>query len=195
MRWDFTWCSSYPQRSSWGAPTVSDELYSCSDEPAWVEVWIRVRGMWIGSRDWPDDISLGWVSRWLPKLVWWNRVGQKVGVGLNKPWQCFYIMDTTPVSKLLLCFQNDYQFLTLIPGDECSVSHGGFLHRLHTCVPYFQMESVAHYAPSSCQPTHTLLSPVIWFFHCSVWSLGSGPAKPQLKPSLAHHFDVICVGV
>jgi len=38
-RWDMNtqvcWCSGYPERSSWGAPTVSDELYSCLEKHPW----------------------------------------------------------------------------------------------------------------------------------------------------------------
>ena len=57
-RQDFTWHSGYPQRSSWGAPTASDELYSCSGWRPWVESKLIIElGMGIKPQDWLDDIS------------------------------------------------------------------------------------------------------------------------------------------
>ena len=62
-RQDFTRHSGYPQRSSWGAPTASDELYSCSGWRPWVEPKLIESGMGIGPRDWPNDVSLAWLIR------------------------------------------------------------------------------------------------------------------------------------
>ena len=48
-RQDFTWHSGYPQRSSWGVPTASDELYSFLDEHPQAEFEIRIEGAWRSS--------------------------------------------------------------------------------------------------------------------------------------------------
>ena len=45
-RQDFTWCSGYPQRSNWGEPTASDELYSCLGWRPWVESELIIGWGW-----------------------------------------------------------------------------------------------------------------------------------------------------
>jgi len=62
-RQDFTWHSGYPQRSSWGAPTASDELYSCSGWHPWVESKLIIElGMGSKPQDWLDEHKLS--SAW-----------------------------------------------------------------------------------------------------------------------------------
>ena len=81
--WDLNtqvhWHSGYPQKSSWGVPTVSDELYSCLDEHPSVEFKIRMEpGMEIECQDQPDDVSSAW-KIW-PQL-------RRYDLTWNKPWQ------------------------------------------------------------------------------------------------------------
>jgi len=79
-RWDFTWCSGYPQRSSWGTPTAPGTgIYTPRLK------WGLGLGLGFGIGGWdklscadqPDDVSSAQMI-W-PWLGWYNLRG-------NEPW-------------------------------------------------------------------------------------------------------------
>ena len=86
--YNITWCSGYPQRSSWGVPTASDELYSCSGWRPRVESKLIIEsGMGIRPQDRLDDISSAQPI--------WLRLG-RYDLMQSKPWQATSMLIIAP---------------------------------------------------------------------------------------------------
>jgi len=107
-RQDFTWHSGYPQRSIWGAPTASDELYSCSGWHPQVEFKLILEsGMGIRPRDRLNDVSSDRLIRLQLRRydLMWSEPWQKDSLhSPNYFWLLSYELYET-VSHLILYHQ------------------------------------------------------------------------------------------
>jgi len=170
------WCSGYPQRSSWGEPTASDELYSCSGWRPWVESKLIIESGWgldlrlagwhkLGSanKTWLGGYDLMWSEPWhspppqrngCPDVHW--PVAQSIGTSLR----CHEVDDGVEGEFGEVDGQNVLGASGFLAMEFGYKSPHTFwrLQMVSICLPLCHI-------PSNVQGTQVFL----WRFGCRVW--------------------------